>query len=521
MNEREISTDFFDIISDYHKGSKMYIEAKESVNKGDAKSTQQLKNFLKSITKVDSKSKDPRITSTKGNFQKFKSADIVKEAFSMLGKNDVNDLKVIYDALIKYAPQYEESYAKGSRIIQLEYESAVYILVTGLSAKMSQITDIKDGKLTRNQVKFTYIEDMTKKMSAVLSASNHKEYLDSLLSIATDHIIKDNLNESAEEMYFEASFGDVANLINAGVSAIGNGAKLGVKAFNTVKNTVFGIVPLIRGIAYLKYNRKADTINALEDQIVYIKDNIEQLKNRTNMDPKEKAKIIKRQEAVIEKYKKKAAKLRAQLFDSEAEAAREIKKDDPNMKKTTPNDEMVLEGVDLGVLFEEDYENYFDESMDEEYLSEAAITPRTLSNIFKGFAAKNDTSIISKISSLSHIRAQGPRTETMKYIFPGMKIKMPADALYKMKKEDLVNVTKALNNELTDEEKSIIQQLEKAVFEKFAFDKKIQNEFNNNYDAAYSNPKIEEEGHHLIKRLNKLLELWNDKVSPKLARIMK
>ena len=51
-----------------------------------------------------------------------------------LGKvRGVGDCQDMYDILVKYQPQFTEAYEKKMRLVMLEYESAVYMLVTNLS----------------------------------------------------------------------------------------------------------------------------------------------------------------------------------------------------------------------------------------------------------------------------------------------------------------------------------------------------------------------------------------------------
>lgn len=109
---------------------------------------------------------------------------------------------------------------------------------------------------------------------------------------------------------------------------------------------MFGIIPLIRSCIYLKYKKKADTIAALEAQAAFIDRNIEQLENRTNMDPAKKETIIKKQKAAAEGARKRAAKLRAQLLETEKDSSKSMKernkdisrKPKANKKETPKND---------------------------------------------------------------------------------------------------------------------------------------------------------------------------------------
>ena len=85
--------------------------------------------------------------------------------------------------------------------------------------------------------------------------------------------------------------------------------------------SVFGIIPLIRSVLYLRYKKKADTVLALEQQANFLEQNIEALKNKQTDQPHKKEQIIKRQQAIVDGYRRRAEKLRAQLTEGEREAS--------------------------------------------------------------------------------------------------------------------------------------------------------------------------------------------------------
>jgi len=158
----------------------------------------------------------------------------------------------------------------------------------------------------------------------------------------------------------ESLVSDTLELINTGISLVGYGVRFVGTATRAVKDSIFGIVPLIRSVMYLKYKKKADTILALEQQVQFIQQNINQLENRSNIDPKKKEHIIKKQQAHIDAYKKRAEKLRAELMETEKDASNAIKNDNPNMsKEDTPNkdDDFVLEGKTIKEIFTENEVN--------------------------------------------------------------------------------------------------------------------------------------------------------------------
>ena len=68
--------------------------------------------------------------------------------------------------------------------------------------------------------------------------------------------------------FTESSVGDTIDLIT---SIFHNVKKLGSFAKRTIvgiRQSFFGIIPLIRACLYMRYKKKADTILALEQQIV-------------------------------------------------------------------------------------------------------------------------------------------------------------------------------------------------------------------------------------------------------------
>jgi hypothetical protein len=135
---------------------------------------------------------------------------------------------------------------------------------------------------------------------------------------------------------------DTLDILDRLTTKVGKIGSFATKAFKAIKGTLFGILPLIRSILYLKYKRKADTILSLEEQMHFISLNIEHLQNIKGMDPVKKETIIRSQQATIEGFRKRVAKLRVELMDSEKEAA--IALDDSKGDITNTDDGLVLEG---------------------------------------------------------------------------------------------------------------------------------------------------------------------------------
>ena len=360
MNESIISNDFLEIVAGTtNKLHPVYMEASKNIDNGTPRAMGYLKNFITSIENLSSKEnvKDSRISSSKGNIHNFSSYEDIKTSINFLNKNlsgvgIVNDLGTIIKSLENYQPQYTEGYEKNIRLVVLEYESAVDMLVTGLAMTIAENVDVvqngtsikikKSNNGTKGAIHKT-ISDLAKQMSV----KHHKQYLDEMIKSKEYAKVDTNIQESV--VLTEAAVADTLELIDTMINSIGKIGHYTANIVRTIKNSLFGIVPLIRSCLYLRYKKKADTVLALEQQVEFIKQNIEQLQNRTNMDENEKKRIIKKQEATIEAYKKKAAKLRAQLTDTEKQASEAIKKEDPGIKNT--DDDFVLEGVSIVDIF--------------------------------------------------------------------------------------------------------------------------------------------------------------------------
>lgn len=352
MNAYTVSNDFFEIITGTtNKLHPVYIEAAKDMDTGNTKALSYIKNFITSIERVANKSKvkDERISSTKGNINNLSVYDSIKTSMDFLRKNlggnkTVKGLSDIFDALDTYKSQYIEGYEKNVRLVVLEYESAVDILITGLSlciaegieiVKTGNTMKIKPVKKESNGIINKTIIDLAKE----LKDKNHKKYLEEILKARDSVKVDTNIKESTT--FTEAGIGDTLEMIEALFTSIGKIGSYSINIIKALKRSLFGIVPLIRSCLYIHYKKKADTVLSLEQQAEFIKQNIEQLQNRTNMDPAEKEAIIKKQQATIEAYQKKAAKLRAQLIDTEREASNAINAENPNMKNA--DDEFILE----------------------------------------------------------------------------------------------------------------------------------------------------------------------------------
>ena len=358
----EINTNYLEIIAGTSNTlSPVYREAAEDIEKGNENSLRYMKNFITSIENLASKTKDQRISQSAGNIKNFSAIKSIDTTLGFLKKNlggidVVKDCAQVYDALERYQSQYVRGYEKKIRMIQLEYESAVYMLTTALSMAMANNmeivangTEIKIQK--RSAPTHGVIDKTLKDLAKQLSNSAHKDYLEQLIK-EVDDVGPASITEAA---YYESNpVADTIALLGAFIDSAKRIGKTGYNLFIKFKNSLFGIVPLIRSVLYLKYKKKADTILSLEQQAAFIEQNIEQLQNMKNMDEEKKAEIIQKQKATAEAYMKKAEKLRAQLMETEKDASTEIQKENPQLKDA--EDDFVLESAKEPEEFEEDSE---------------------------------------------------------------------------------------------------------------------------------------------------------------------
>lgn len=355
MNNISISNDFLEIIAGTtNKLHPVYMEASKSIDNNTPKAMGYIKNFINSIERVANKEsvKDTRISETKGNIKNLSSYEDIKTSMEFLKKNlggvkVINDLHSIFSSLEKYQAQYTEGYEKNIRLVVLEYESAVDMLITGLTLTMAdQIDVVQNGTAIKIQKNNNSMNGVIYKtiadLSTQMSAKNHKQYLDEMIKSKEYAKVDTSIKEST--LITEAAVADTLELIDVMITSVGKIGHYTANIVRTIKNSLFGILPLIRSCLYIRYKKKADTVLALEQQVEFINQNIEQLQNRTNIPEDEKKRIIKKQQATVEAYKKKAAKLRAQLTDTEKQASEAIKKEDPAIKNTN-DDDFVLENA--------------------------------------------------------------------------------------------------------------------------------------------------------------------------------
>ena len=372
-----VSSDFIEIISGSSNTlSKAYLEAKKDVETISNKSMEQLKNFYgdieKTYKKMDNKKIDREISKSRGDVERFSGYADMKYSFELLSKPlkmnpMMRNLQIIKKSLETNKANYVDAYNKKVRLLIHEYENTLYLLQLGLCVIFADCVQIiKEDPGYRINTKAgcsnKFIQKTLDKLANNINDSFHKKYLESILKAAKNSPVKDSKTESYNEEVFTeenilierfpyiGSFITILNSIGTMFAGLKSIAK-------SIIGTIFGIVPLIRSIIYLRYKKKADTILALEMNIALIKENIELLKRVKNKSEAEKKEIIKKQEAVCEQYQKKIEKLKAELSSTEYEASKALKQNEDELKKTdnssSNNDDFVLEGTNMTELFNE------------------------------------------------------------------------------------------------------------------------------------------------------------------------
>ena len=354
MNEYEIITNPIEFFAGtMNRTSPAYMEAVVFLEKATPKSMGYLKSFMTSIETMASNKNvaDARVTQSKGNIQKFSGYNNIKVGLDFLttnasGESIVKDLRDVLKALEANQTAYADAYSKHVRVIVLEYETSVYMLVTGISLAIVSYTDIIQSGSQIKIVKKAGGKDkgvigkIVKELGKELNTKDHTKYLNELTKAKDNVATSTNLESVA---FTEAAVAETMDLIKSILGGFGKSFEIGKSMVKIIYRTMFGILPLIRSALYLKYKRKADTIISLEEQINFIGINIDQLKNIKTMDESKKGEIIKKQQAVIEAFRKKSEKLRAELTETEKEAAVAISQNDVVIKKGSPDDDFILD----------------------------------------------------------------------------------------------------------------------------------------------------------------------------------
>jgi hypothetical protein len=362
MLNYQLSTDATEIIAGTsNKMHPAYIEATRVTNGDDLKkSLTYLKSFASSIDRAMSASKvrEASVEESAGNVRRVKGYETFRGAIDELAKllpknKDVQNLTTIVTALENLSSYYEGAYINKAPLVIMEYECAVLLLIKGTSMVITTAVDIEtdaDGSTvfkpaTNARTTGGIISKLLKDYATVLGKGKHSEYLKDMVDLT-----KEVEKVSPEAITEAAGASTLVQTVMTTVDSITDIIRYGARTVSHLANickkvikTVFGIVPLIRGVIYLHWKRKADIANNLEIQAKFIELNIQKLENTKNMDSQKKEQIIRKQRAYVDAYRRRAAKLRAELTEEERVASESVAKDNGEINPETTNDDFVLD----------------------------------------------------------------------------------------------------------------------------------------------------------------------------------
>lgn len=340
----------------YTEGTTAYTEASVDVKALGGKLLKLIKNLTrkivskfttKKLTKVDSD-----IRASKGNIDNFKniaeletSIRVLKEMKQATANKVADSIQGGVSVLRSYKQYYENAYSKQSDLIIMEYECTVYVMYTSAQYALACYYNL-DSNIAKQGSKEKYAEhgglifDTLHRMVEKLKDKDHSTYLKEIVKISENMVLPVHENAAVVTM--------MTNNISQIFDSLGTILKTGKNIFTIVKRTLFGIIPLIQCIVAIRYRRKVNTIMELDEQIRLIERNMEQLKNRKNIDDDKKEEILKKQQASVDELRKKSEKLRAQLIDTEKEAAEDVEKDTKDSKEDTKNDKTSDDDIVLG-----------------------------------------------------------------------------------------------------------------------------------------------------------------------------
>lgn len=342
-NEYKITTDALEILSGTNnRTSPIYLEAVNNAENDQRKATAYMKRFLKSIHRVSpsGRLKDNSIAKTKGDISAFNKYDEINQVLDILSKYipsniELKALKSIKAKLETNKSYYMDAYKNKLLLLIMEYETSMYMLTEGLGfVLVSYVTITFDNNVMKiipkkGSINKSIISKLLIDLNKELSNFNHDKYIKELSDVKPSDAITEAAGDAALE---------IMKLISTIISQSFDIYKRGKHAAKIFIKSIFGILPIIRSILYLHYKRKADKIKSLELNAYFIQLNIEMLKNKTNMDPENKAEIIKKQEAKVVAYLKAAEKLRAELVEAEKDTATALNEDNKTMNQPTDDD---------------------------------------------------------------------------------------------------------------------------------------------------------------------------------------
>lgn len=326
-----------------------YMEAFEKIRGTSPGALGRIKRLVTAIKKKY-KNQDNDIVGSKGNILAYKYHDSIEKAFQILKKYHANSpvvqsLEKIHKALHTNRVVYEDGYKKYVDLITIEYEMALTTLVNGLEYQLASALEIEERRGTfiiskKSGKGNTTLDKMIISLASEISEHSHVQFMTALVKAKEEYKVNTSVNESTN--FEESTVSEIVDLIRE-LPRSGEGLfRSVVGGFKTLIKSAFGILIIIRACTYYWYQRKANKIISLQEQIHFIELNIEQLQNMKSMDPVKKEEVIKKQRAVIEIYRKKSDKLLAQLQDTSRDTSTSLKQDEVEIKKDDPEDEFQL-----------------------------------------------------------------------------------------------------------------------------------------------------------------------------------
>lgn len=354
MYSKEITFDPIELYTEAtSRTSPIYMEAVKDFSKYGEKGKALVQSFLKSIKqKLYGKKYSPvekEVSKSIGNIDDLKHLGTIETALTLMkgvpdAKTVSQDIQTVMRVLKKNKSLYEEGYRKKIELVTIEYENAAYMIISASMYAMALYYHIEfsNGKLriTHNTISrnnnggvfFKTLNELAKQ----LSSKDHDTYLKSLLDVIDDVPVDTHSDVKTEAVV--SSVREAIDLIDAIFNGIGKAAKYGYGILSGIWKTLFGILPLMRTITYLRLKHKANQVISLEEQVRMIQENINQLNKEKVTDPEKKKIIIAKQQAYIDAYNKKCEKLRAELMVTEKEAVDAMNKNKGEIKEVPKQD---------------------------------------------------------------------------------------------------------------------------------------------------------------------------------------
>jgi hypothetical protein len=308
------------------ESSPAFVEAVECLESTESRKGEKFKEALiNGIIKDYSKvaSKNPEITASKGSFSKFKGSDTITKCIKALytepfpvvhaknGKRvdpsdpkklpeyDINllaDINKLRKQVLVCTPYYVQAYASGNKIIQCEYECNVFILSTIPSAIIAKNMSALEYS-SREKTAFTKI----------------RQYIRSVCSAEHTEMLKSVLFDNRNQAKPVSESTDLARMDTYNESLVGTAMLIAA--------AVVSLLIGIRFITWMIFKVRTNVSDALEVQKEYLEANVKRLKNRRDIDPEKKDKIIGKQMKWIDALGHYAEKFRVKFNVNVPESA--------------------------------------------------------------------------------------------------------------------------------------------------------------------------------------------------------